>query len=201
MSVNYETLDGTAEGNGNSKDYSQINQGSLTFQAGETTKTIVVRVQGDLESESDESFVVRLSNPTNAVISDSEGVGIIQNDDAPPIFISIADVSKAEGNSGLTVFEFEVTLSKASSEIITVDYSTADGSASSSGNAKDYQKITNGTLVFEAGQTSKIISVVVNGDADSEPNETFFVNLSNATDAIFNDNQALGEILDDDILP
>ncbi len=201
VSVNFETIDGTAVGVGNANDYSRINQGSLTFAPGETTKTVVVEVIGDTQSETDESFILRLSNPTNAVIADGEGVGRIGNDDAPPIFISIADVAQYEGNAGSTIFEFTVTLSAASTQTIRVDFTTADGSASSKGNVRDYERITNGRLVFAAGETQKTISVVVHGDSDSEPNETFFVNLSNATDAIFADNQALGEILDDDVLP
>ena len=67
---------------------------------------------------------------------------------------------------------------------ITVDYATADDIATGSGNPKDYNRITNSTLTFTPGQTSQMITVDVIGETDSENDETFFVNLTNPTNAI-----------------
>ncbi len=84
--------------------------------------------------------------------------------------ISINDVNQTEGNSGTTLFIFTVSLSNPSFQPITVDYATADGTATTADN--DYSS-TSGTLTFAANETSKTISVSVNGDNKFEPNETF----------------------------
>src|SRR5205085_132498 len=68
------------------------------------------------------------------------------------------------------------------------------GSATS---ANDYTAAS-GTLTIPAGQTSGTITVLVNGDRLGEPNETFFVNLSSATNATIADGQGIGTILDDE---
>src|SRR5262245_20098051 len=83
----------------------------------------------------------------------------------------------AEGNSGTTAFNFTVSLSAAQAAPVTVDFATADGTATQ---PSDYAS-NSGTLTFAPGETSKTVPVQVNGDTAVEPNETFNVNLSNAT--------------------
>jgi beta-glucanase (GH16 family) len=105
-------------------------------------------------------------------------------DDQPPLqpapTISINDVNLFEGNGGASSFQFEITLSDASSKGITVAYSTADGSAK---HDQDYLTISNQTLSFEPNETSKKISVSVVSDDIEEGNEQFTVILSNSTNA------------------
>src|SRR5262249_6327659 len=84
--------------------------------------------------------------------------------------------------------------SAASSQTVTVQYATADGSATAGG---DFQAIS-GTLTIPAGQTTGTITVLVNGDRLSEPNETFFVNLTGVTNAMIADGQGDGTTLDDE---
>ena len=114
--------------------------------------------------------------------------------------ISINNVSANEGTL-TTPFNFTVTLSSPTSRTITVNYATANGTATAGilpillG---DYTS-SSGTLTFTNGQLSKTVTVSVTGDVLSEPNETFFVNLSAANTPIA-DNQGLGTILNDDIL-
>ncbi len=91
------------------------------------------------------------------------------------VAISIGDATVTEGSGGTTIATFTVTLSSASPVTVTVDFATADGTATA---PADYTA-TSGTLTFDPGQTSKPVSVVINGDLLDEPNETFFVNLSN----------------------
>jgi hypothetical protein len=86
-----------------------------------------------------------------------------------------------------------VSLSSASSQAVTVDYATADGTATSKGKDKDYQG-AKGRLTFNPGQTSQTVTVLVNGDTAVEPDETFFVNLSNAKNATISKSQAVGTI-------
>jgi Calx-beta domain len=93
--------------------------------------------------------------------------------------ISVGDVSAAEGNSGTTSVSVPVTLSAASTSTVTVDYATADGTAST---GSDYTA-ANGTLTFRRGEKEKDISISVVGDTSIEPNETLTVTLSNAVNA------------------
>jgi hypothetical protein len=107
--------------------------------------------------------------------------------------ISVNDVSISEGDSGTKLANFTVTLSSASDLTVTVNFATANGTANSS----DYQS-TSGTVTFNPTQTSQTISVTLNGDTAFEPDDTYFVNLSNAGNASIADNQGLGTILNDD---
>jgi len=76
-----------------------------------------------------------------------------------------------------------------------VQYATANDTASS---ASDYQSVS-GTLTFNPGETTKPVTVTVNGDTLVEANETFFVNLSNAANATLSDGQGIGTITNDDL--
>src|SRR5439155_615278 len=104
-SVNFQTVDGTATVADN--DY-QTNNGTLSFAANETAKTITVLVNGDIKFEIDEAFTVHLSNANNATISDADGTGTIVNDDTVPSF-AIDDITHDEGNTGTTSYVFTVT--------------------------------------------------------------------------------------------
>jgi len=111
--------------------------------------------------------------------------------------LSIDDITLTEADSGTTAAAFTVSLSKASSQTVTVDYATADGTATA---GADYQT-TRGTLTFAPGETSKIVTVPVIDDIVDEPDETFLVNLSNPTNATISDAQGTGTITDDDPPP
>jgi Calx-beta domain len=108
--------------------------------------------------------------------------------------ISIADVALNEGSQGTTNFVFTVSLSAASSQTVTVAYATANDTAG----ANDFRPAA-GTLTFAPGQTSATITVVVVGDTAVEPDEQFFVNLTNAVNAVITDAQAVGTIRNDDV--
>jgi len=110
----------------------------------------------------------------------------------------INDVSVTEGNSGTTTATFTVSRSGDTTQAASVDYATANGSATA---GSDYIA-TSGTLTFAPGVTSLTISVAVNGDTVIEPDEVFYVNLSNASPgAGLSDGQGVGTILDDDTPP
>src|SRR6185436_13547195 len=128
-----------------------------------------------------------------ATVTNARLLGFIE----PPPTLSINDVSVTEGNAGTTTATFTVSLAGTTASTVTVDYVTANGSATS---PSDYAVAT-GTLTFAPGDTTKTIVVTVNGDATLETNETFFVNLSNPTNAVIGDNQGLGTILNDDLAP
>ena len=88
-----------------------------------------------------------------------------------------------------------VTLSSASSQMVTVNYRTADRTALESN--KDYLKMT-GTLTFQPGERSKTVAVAFKGDRQREPDETFTVQLSNAVGATLGRSVGTATILNDD---
>src|SRR5205814_2216701 len=177
VTVSYATAPDTASANSH---YTSV-LGQLSFAPGETTKTVTVSVTGDTTVEPDETFFVNLTGAIGANIADNQGKGTIFNDDSVVVTpgITISDVSKAEGNSGTTPFVFDVLLSSPAAGNVTVNYATANGTATA---GSDYTSASS-TLTFLAGETSKQITVNVSGDTAVEPDETFFVNLSGATGA------------------
>ena len=188
VSVDYATKDGTALAG---EDYTATN-GTLEFAPGETEKKIAVEVIGDSEVESDETFLVNLSNSKGGVISDTQGIGTINNDDFPEIFID--DASITEGNNGNKNLTFTVSLSRAGEENITVDYATANDTAAAD---EDYIA-TSGTLEFAPGENEKTIKVEVTGDYEVEDDETFTINLSNPSGSTISDTQGIGTIQNED---
>jgi hypothetical protein len=190
-SVSFATANGTAT-TGN-KDY-KATSGILSFEPGQTSKTIRVTVQGDTKIENDETFLVNLTQPNGVILGVSQGIGTILNDDWPRIRIN--NVSRAEGNSGTTSFDFTVSLSAASPGPVTVYYATANGSASAD---SDYYAVATPTqITFSPGQKSRTISINVRGDTTKESNETFFVNLGSSSGASIADGQGMGTIKNDD---
>ena len=188
VTVSYQTHSATASG---SSDYTAVS-GTLTFRAGDTSKTISVRTTDDSRDESNETFTVRLSNANGATISDDSATGTINDNDNTVPSLSIANARATEGQS----LSFAVTLSPAGSSTVTVSYRTSNFSARSS----DYTS-TSGTLTFRAGDTSKTISVRTTDDTRDEPDETFFVELSSASGATISDSRATGRIVDNDPQP
>ena len=108
--------------------------------------------------------------------------------------ISISDVTITEGDSGIAFAEFQVSLSNASTETVSVNYATANNTAIA---GSDYTA-TNDTLTFAPGVTTQTFRVAVNGDTIDEANESFFVNLSNPSKATIIDAQGIGNIIDND---
>jgi hypothetical protein len=111
--------------------------------------------------------------------------------------LQINDIAVAEGNSGTTHAIFTVSLSRVSTQTITVNYTTADGSATA---PADYTTASGG-LTFPPGAITRPITITVQSDILDEINETFQVNLANPNNAILGDAQGLGTITDDDDSP
>ena len=173
VTVNYaDAGTGTAS---SGTDYTALTAGTLTFAAGETSKTITVAVRGDALDEADETVEVKLSGAVNATIATATGTGTITDDDAAPT-LSITSPSVGEGNSGTANLTFRVSLSAASGRQVTVNYADAGTGTATSGT--DYEALAAGTLTFEPGETSKTIVVSVTGDTLNEPDETVEVTLS-----------------------
>ncbi|WP_198554036.1 putative Ig domain-containing protein [Xanthomonas citri] len=190
VSFDIATADGTATAG---VDYVASSLTGQTIPAGSSSATFTVLVNGDTLAEPNETFFVNVSNVTGATVSDGQGLGTIVNDDAQPA-LSIDDVSVNEGNSGTTTATFTVSLSAASGQTVTVNYATADGTATA---GSDYVA-RSGTLTFAPGVTAQGVAVTVNGDTAVEPNETFSVGLSGASNATIARATGTGTILNDD---
>jgi hypothetical protein len=106
--------------------------------------------------------------------------------------ITVADVNVTEPVSGTVTATFTVRLSSEMDNAVTVDYATADGTA----HAPDDYGATSGTLNFAPSQRTKTVDVTVNADGVDEPDETFFLNLSNESTGTLVDGQAIGTIAD-----
>jgi hypothetical protein len=178
--------------------------GSIIIPAGETQGQIEVPILGNTTFEPKKTFSVKITSVENArvLMKQSQAVATITNDDPVPT-ISIDDVTLAEGTRQGTVgtttrFVFTVALSNPSFRKITVNYATANGTATVAD--KDFQAKT-GTLVINPGALTGKIVVLVNADVKVEEDETFFVNLSRPVYATIGRSQGLGTIVNDDEAP
>jgi hypothetical protein len=163
---------------------------TLTFAPGISTQTIAVPILDDTLDESAETFNITLTGATGATIADGAAIGtIIDNDPQPTITISNIKVSDS-GSTPNAIFT--VSLSAPSSNPITVDYQTANGTAMA---GVDYQA-KSGKLTILAGTTSATIAIPIVTDALTEPDETFTVNLGNAVNATLTTATGIGTISD-----
>ncbi|MBO6496559.1 MAG: Ig-like domain-containing protein, partial [Roseivirga sp.] len=173
--VAYATSDGTAS---SASDYTAAS-GTVSFAVGESSKTITVSVAGDAIVEDDETITVTLTSPTgtNMVIGDGTGTGTITNDDQATV--TIADVTVDEEDGTATV---SLVLDKAVDGGLTVDLSTADGTATTADS--DYTALVSSPVTFTGtvGE-SKNVNITIGSDSKLEANETFTVAMSNLTPA------------------
>lgn len=198
VSVQFNTSDISAKAG---SDYTATS-GTLTFAPGVTSQTVAVPITGDTVVEADETFQLNLSTPTNATLAVTSVTGTITNDDTTPTpppqpSLAIAPVSIAEGNSGVSPMSFTVTLSAAATSAVTLNYATSDGTATAGG---DYAA-SSGTLTFNPGETTKTITVNVNGDTTVEADETLSLTLSSAVGAVIANATGIGTIRNDDTFP
>jgi Ca2+-binding RTX toxin-like protein len=178
----------------------------VSFAAGETSKIVTVNVQGDTTVEPDENFTVTLSAPTNgATITTATAIGTIQNDDVavPTLAIAATSATQTEGNSGSKAFTFTVTRAVNTTGINAVNWAVT-GSGTNPANTTDFVGgvLPTGTVSFAAGETSKVVTVNVQGDNTIEPDENFTVTLSAPTNgATITTAAAIGTIQNDDNPP
>jgi uncharacterized protein len=197
------TADGTAQdGNPGGEDTDYVGQSlpAQTIPSGISSYTFNVTVNGDTAVEPDETFFINVTNVAGATLVDGQGQGTIQNDDAVTPNLTINDVSASEGNSGTSNFTFTVSLSApAGAGGVTFDIATQDNSATDADNDYEIKSLTGQPIA--AGNSTYTFDVVVNGDTSVEPNETFFVNVTNVTGANVVDGQGQGTIQNDDAVP
>ena len=168
VSVSWRTTRGSAK---SGTDYTAAN-GTLTFPAGATSRTIPVSIRGDTTVEGNEVFYVDLTAPSGATIADARAAGSILNDDGTSTFsFSAASYRKTENGGSVTI---TVRRTGGLAGGRSVRYSTANGTASA---GPDYTA-RNGTLTFGAGVETASFQVPIMNDALDEANETVNLSLS-----------------------
>ncbi|WP_304412242.1 ELWxxDGT repeat protein, partial [Microcystis sp. T1-4] len=207
LTVNY-TVGGTATF---STDYTQsgaatftITTGTVTFAANSTTAKVTIDPTADTTVEDDETVALTLASGTGYTVGTTTPVtGTITNDDVA-FTIAAASSSRTEGNSGSKAFTFTVT------RLIPPGNTTGSnnvswavtGTGTNPANAADFVGgvLPSGVVSFAPGETSKVITVNVQGDTTVEPNENFTVTLSNPTNGatLGTPSTATVTIVDDD---
>jgi len=185
---------GALQNNGGTTSTHALLSGSIAIDKGDST--LLPADSRDLDGDSNTTEPLPLDQRGyTRVIGSQVDLGAVE---ARNIFL--APVTVTEGNAGSTLANFIVTLSTDSNTQTTVEYSTADGSATTA--SGDYL-FTSGVLTFAPTESLKTISVEVTGDTAVESDEAFSVNLTNIVglDVIFATSTATGTITNDDVLP
>jgi hypothetical protein len=175
--VAYATVDETAKAG---SDYTAVS-GTLTFAPGETSKTVTVPlINNNVYEGVNKTFTLTLSNPSGgALLTAPAATTVTISDDESRPYINNSTISVMEPRTGTSLAAFTLRLSNASTQTVTVAYSTSNGTALA---GSDYVA-TSGTLTFNPLETVKTVAVAVNADNVNEPDETFFLNLSSPSNA------------------
>ena len=204
VTVQYETGDSTAFSDNSQvggPDYTDTT-GTLTITAGDTEGTVTVATGDDSTDEENETFTITLSTRVNAGLgTPGSATGTITDNDDPP-GVTVTGDTAAEGSS----LSFVVDLDAATAKQVTLQYSTSDGTATTSTSAPggaDYTGASSQTLNITSGQTTATITINTANDTTDEPDEeTFTVTLDSATNATPGSMaEATGTITDNDDPP
>ncbi len=168
---------------------------TVTIPSGSTSGIVVINPSADVTVEADETVIVSIQSGSGYTIgAPSSATGTILNDDLG--VLTINNVTFSEDDSGTQVIPFAISLSSpAGPGGVTFDIATADGTATA---GEDYQAKSIVGATIAPGESTYVFSVDVYGDTSNEPNETFFVNITNVTNAILGDGQGVGTIVNDD---
>ncbi|RSK34708.1 hypothetical protein EJA01_07045, partial [Rhodovulum iodosum] len=196
--VYYRFLSGTGEAESDA--YAYFSGTEVTFEPGETSKTVQYRIDSDSVDETDESIVLEVYDAENAALAGGAPVlrstAWILDDDGSAqdlaLFVSSPVLDEGDGEDAEAVFE--ISLSAPAPSAFELSYATIDGTAEA---GEDYTQ-TDGTISFVEGQRLAYVRVPVTGDNSVEVAETFSLVVSSATITV--DLSPAGEatILDDD---
>jgi|GEM_PF-2299728 autotransporter-associated beta strand protein/VCBS repeat-containing protein len=161
----------------------------------DTTSNVQYTGASNASGDNAATLSIKANDGTTDSSISTVNIDITAVNDEPTL--SIADASQVEGNNSYNYMTFTVTLSAASDQTVTVNWSTGDGTATS---GTDYAN--NGdVLTFAPGETSKTFDILLGYDTDFEPDETFTITLSDASNATIADDSAIGTIINDDPNP
>ena len=169
---------GTGGGNaGVPGDYASTT-GTVTFAPGVVAQPFAVNVVGDTADETNETFDVTLSAPVNATLAaDAVATGTIVNDDAPAGMLQFSAATYSVGEAGVQA-TITVTRMGGSTGAVTVQYGTANGSATA---GADYTAASGMLSWADQDAADKTFTVPVTDDAADEPDETVLLSLASPT--------------------
>ncbi len=183
--VNFANVNGSAQ---HTVDY-LAQSGTLSFEPGETTRTVRVPLLEDLAVETSQAFYFVLSQPVAATLGTGTQIASIVDNDAtsgpPVLYVTDTGVDETDG-----VARFTVWLDRPSASTLSVDYATVDAAARA---GADYVA-TSGTLTFGAGDTARTVLVPLVDDAAPEPDEIFHFRLANPSEGSLGDANGAGLI-------
>lgn len=186
-SVTLGTSSATA---GNFSDFQPPSNVVLRFAPGETTKTFVVPIVDDLQTEGPETFTLGFSAPANLVLARPYAVATIVDNDAgggTPA-ASVGDAVANEATAGFA--NFVVTLDRPSDAVVVVAYAAEGVTATVGADVLP----TSGTVTFLPGETARTVRVPVLEDALAEGEESFLLRLTGAAGATLADPVGIGRI-------
>lgn len=199
VSVTVNSANGSATA---PSDFTAVSGQTLSFGPLSTTpQTVNVVIVNDTLDEDDESFTLSLSGlvATGNVTLGGPATGTIIDNDPPPV-LSVASVSRAEGNASNTL-EFTVNLSVASGREVRFTRATVDGTAVSSGPNPDFVALPPALITIPPGQTSVVIPVTILGDTAFEADESFSLSITEVVNANPGSLSATATLLNDDPQP
>lgn len=171
VSVQYATSNGSASAG---SEYASAS-GTLTFAPGTTAMNVSVNIADDLLDEEDKTFTITLSDPGSATIgaNGAATVTIVDNDDAPNVQLSSANITVDEGVGTVTL---TALLSAPSERTVEVGYATVDGT----GRVDSDYGGAGAALIFTPGQVEQAIYLTIVDDLLDEVAETFSLKLGAA---------------------
>lgn len=171
------------------------------LQPGQTQFDYTVSINGDTLDETDEHFVVILTDVDQSRPDPADGIVFITDDDGGagmPLLV-VDDLVMDEGDAGTTPARLQLRLSApAPAGGVHFDLATSDGTATA---GSDYQARTLAGQTIAAGQSGATVDVLVTGDDEEEPDETFNVTVGNLTGASLQEGEAVVTIRNDDVAP
>lgn len=183
--IQFATMGGTAAAG---SDYTAVNQ-TLSFAAGELSKTVTVAIAGDALLEAGETVNVLISNASSGFVSKGTASATIVDGDQSSWSV-VGNAGTDEGASALTY-----TVSRTNpTGVATIVFTTGGGTATA---GTDYTAASQ-TLTFAAGEASKTVAVAVSEDAAVEGNETVLAMIGNASSGVVANGVASATILDND---
>ncbi len=188
VSVNYDLVNGTANYNSSAPDF-QRHYGTLVFAPGETAKVVTVPVVANTTLEGNALFWLDLNAPVNAIVEQRYTPALMIDNDGiagtPGLQLSEPVVDESAGTA-----RFFVWLNRPSANVVTVNYATADDSATA---GSDY-RAASGSLSFAPGEMVKTVTVDVSDDTQAEGDEFFRLQLSGPVNATLIDSQGVAQI-------
>ncbi|MEX5745172.1 Calx-beta domain-containing protein [Massilia sp. X63] len=196
FNIAYGTVGGSAAAGSDFLD----TRGILTFEAGETVKTVSVVLPHDNAAEAAETFKLALgavsgSGAGHVVVGHATGTATIGAHGQSPVSRPTININDPVARESDGYIEFVVTLGAPSSTQVSVDYNTANGTASYGYPNYDYL-YASGTLVFAPGVTTQTVRVAVNADMLSEGNESISLKLSDAVNGTIAKTAGVATIID-----